>query len=584
MSMLSVDGPSAVGETAAVAIEQVPSERLHPRLEAIDLGYRADDGALLLDAVRFRVYPGELVAIVGASGSGKSTLLAALAGIVTPTQGRVVIDGADAAGLDLEARRRTALVPQADVLSEDLPLRRMLHHAARLRLGRGHDQPTSAVVERVMAQVGLSHLADTVVRNLSGGERRRASIAMELMGDPDLCLLDEPTSGLDPAMAETVVGHLRELADEGRAVVFVTHNANDLRRCNRIVAVGPGGRMRFDGTVAEAMEVTDSTSTEEVHRALISPLLNVEGADRPEPAEAVTGPAPTPGPVSGHAVVNVARRPSRLGQWWTLTVRTLESVARNRMTAAIMVGSPAMVIAMFAVLFRPGAFDPGSPSPTAAIMIAFWVAFGAYFFGLTYGLLQITPEVPLMARERRAGVAPVLQLLAKLAAMSPILVVINLAMLAVLGWLDRLPSLTTEVYLSLAVTLALDATAALALGLAASAMVRNTLQAALALPMLCFPAVLFSGAVLPVAVMAPAGRAMSAAMSDRWAFELVGRDLGLRELFAYDPSPLGPSLLAEFGDAWTLGHAVGWLLLATWTVGLALVAWWALARRCRSAD
>ncbi|MEM8921922.1 MAG: hypothetical protein AAGD35_00460 [Actinomycetota bacterium] len=162
------------------------------------------------------------------------------------------------------------------------------------------------------------------------------------------------------------------------------------------------------------------------------------------------------------------------------------------------------------------------------------------------------------------------------------LVVINLAMLAVLVALDRLPALGWSTAASIAVTLALDAVAALALGLLASALVRSTAQAALALPMLCFPAVLFSGAVLPVAVMAPVGRGISALMSDRWAFELIGRDLGLRTLFAGDPSPLGPSLLAEYGDAWTHDHAALWSLLIVFAVVAAGAAWFTLDRRCRA--
>jgi len=254
-------------------------------------------------------------------------------------------------------------------------------------------------------------------------------------------------------------------------------------------------------------------------------------------------------------------------------------MVRNRLTLAIMAASPAMVIAMFAVLFRSGAFDPRSPSPTSAIMITFWVAFGGFFFGLTYGLLQICPEAPAMAREQRNGVSPGLQILAKLSALAPVLLVIDGLMLAVLRWFDRLPPADPSTYAKVAVTLALDALAALALGLLASALVRSPAQAALALPMLCFPAVLFSGAVLPVPVMAPVGRAISAAMPDRWAFELIGADLGLRTLFAQDPSPLGPALLGEYGDTWTIAHGPVWGLLAAMTVALSLAAWAALAAR-----
>src|SRR5437764_8351326 len=116
----------------------------------------------------------------------------------------------------------------------------------------------------------------------------------------------------------------------------------------------------------------------------------------------------------------------------------------------------------------------------------------------------------------------------------------DVLMLAVLRLLDRLPAASLHTYLSVGVTLALDAAAALALGLLTSAAVGNPSQATLALPMLCFPAVLFSGAILPVHVMAGVGRAFSVAMPDRWAFEAIGHDLGLRGLLAHGGSPPGP--------------------------------------------
>jgi len=99
--------------------------------------------------------------------------------------------------------------------------------------------------------------------------------------------------------------------------------------------------------------------------------------------------------------------------------------------------------------------------------------------------------------------------------------------------------------------------------------------------MLCFAAVLFSGAVLAVPVTAPVGRAISAAMPDRWAFELIGNDLGLRPLFANDPSPLGSALLSAYDNTWAAAHLSVWLLLADMAFVLTMAAWTALAHRCR---
>ena len=540
------------------------------------LSVRASDGTVLLDELELRAGPGELIAIVGASGAGKSTLLDALAGNVTPSAGTVTLAGSAAHLLTTEERRRVAFVPQDDVVPGDLPLGRMLRYAARLRLPRGTGRnERAAVVASALAQVGLSDVAHLPVRQLSGGQRKRASVAVELLTSPGACLLDEPTSGLDPETAALIVDELRGLADGGRTVIFVTHNPNDLRRCDRIIALGPGGRLLFDGSPARAAELAGSVDPDHVHRLLVAGRLVEHRAAPHHPTSSMFW-------VSPH---RPARRnpasPSPVAQLGALTARALETVVRNRLTLAVMVGSPALVIAMFAILFQPGAFDAASPSPTSAVMITFWVAFGGFFFGLTYGLLQICPEVPVMMRDHRSGVSAWLQIGAKLAALAPVLLVIDVAMLAVLRGLDRLPPADVGTYATIAVTLALDALAALALGLLASALVRNPAQASLVLPMLCFPAVLFSGAVLPVPVMAPVGRAISAVMTDRWAFESIGRDLGVRELFAADPSPLGPALLGEFGDTWTVSHGQVWLILGTATIALSLAAGAALSARCR---
>ena len=250
---------------------------------------------------------------------------------------------------------------------------------------------------------------------------------------------------------------------------------------------------------------------------------------------------------------------SGLTQWRVLTRRTLETFVRNRLTLAILVGSPALVVGMFAILFRPGAFDFQDPSPSSMVMIGFWVVFAAFFFGLTYGLLQICTERTILRRERLVGLRLGAYVASKVTILVPFLLLVVVAMLGVLRLLDRLPSRPLSTYASMGVGLLLCAVAALGLGLLTSAMVGNVAQATLALPMLCFPAVLFSGAILPVNLMARAGAALSVVIPSRWAFEAIGHDLGARRILAEGGSPLGPPLLASYGDAGTQSTGTYWL-------------------------
>ena len=532
------------------------------------------DELTLLDAVSFTLTAGQLVAIVGPSGAGKTTLLEVIAGIVPPTSGSVRYDGIDVHANLGTFRSRLGYVPQDDIIHADLPLVRTLRYAARLRLPSSTSTAdVGDAVRDALAAVGLTDHADVRVGSLSGGQRKRASIAVELLTDPHVFFLDEPTSGLDPVTSAELIAHLRQLADRSATVVFTTHSVDDLALCDRIVFMTRGGRVGFVGTIDEALAQFGASSVAELYRRLADP----DGVT-------YTATTDTGGPAPGDAPPPMTRRSvaSGLTQWVVLTRRTLEILVRNHLTLAILVGSPALVVAMFAILFRPGAFDFQDPSPSSMVMIGFWVVFAAFFFGLTYGLLQICTERTILRRERLVGLRPGAYVASKVTILVPFLLLVVVAMLGVLRLLNRLPSRPVSTYASMGVGLLLCAIAALGLGLLTSAMVGNVSQATLALPMLCFPAVLFSGAILPVNLMANAGAALSVVIPSRWAFEVIGHDLGARRILAEGGSPLGPPLLASYGDAGTHSTGTYWLALAAFGVVFLLATWGVIVRSTRS--
>jgi hypothetical protein len=341
--------------------------------------------------------------------------------------------------------------------------------------------------------------------------------------------------------------------------------------CDRIVFMTRRGRLGFVGTVDEALEHFGVSSVTELYRR----LADLDDTTY-SPGTATAAP-PDAGPR------DVTGRPAASGltQWGVLTRRTLETFVRNRLTLAILVGSPALVIGMFATLFRPGAFDVRDPSPSSMVMIGFWVVFAAFFFGLTYGLLQICTERAILRRESFVGLRLGAYVASKVTVLVPFLLLVIVAMLGVLRLLDRLPSRPLSTYALLGVGLLLCAVAALGLGLLSSATVGNVAQATLALPMLCFPAVLFSGAILPVNLMAGTGAALSAVIPTRWTFEVLGHDLGARRILAEGGSPLGPPLLESYGDAGTQSTGTYWLILAAFAVVFLVATWGVLVRTTR---
>jgi ABC-type multidrug transport system ATPase subunit len=542
------------------------------RIEAIGVCQRVRSGRRTLHDVSLTIERGELVAIVGGSGTGKTTLLDTLAGIRPPAAGAV----------RYSRPLNFGYVPQDDIIHRDLPLASTLRYAARLRLPKGTSSAEiDAVVRDVLAALDLTDRAGLRVGSLSGGQRKRASIAVELLTRPRVFFLDEPTSGLDPATAAEFMRLLRRLADGGMTVVLATHNPPDVRHCDKIAFLARDGHLAFFGTPAAACAYFTTNGIDEIYERLASEGDPREWAERfaaSMAGNASSGNASSGTPIPGERPV-ASRGIGPVGQWLVLTRRNLDILVRNRLTLAILVGSPVMVLLMFAVLFQPGAFSLGQPSPNATVMILFWVAFGGFFFGLTYGLLQICAEFPILRRERLAGLGVSSYVLAKVTVLLPLLAAVDVLMLGVLRALDRLPAADAAIYGEMFVTLLLSSAAALALGLLTSAAVSDPAQAAIALPMLCFPQVLFVGAILPVPVMAAAGRVLSYAMSNRWAFEGLGHSIGVEDLWARGTSSLGPPLLASYGDTFARPVVVDWAILGGCTAAFLAVACVVLARK-----
>ncbi|MDP9066959.1 MAG: ATP-binding cassette domain-containing protein [Actinomycetota bacterium] len=530
---------------------------------------RTAAGRRILSDVSLRIHPGEIVAVVGGSGAGKSTLVETLAGVNPPDRGRVLLGRTDLYDNLESVRPWVGYVPQEDIIHMDLPLERTLRYAAALRMPPASSEgEIAAAVEASLAALDLMERRDTPVAALSGGQRKRASIAVELLTRPRVFFLDEPTSGLDPATSAGLLRVLVGLAQAGTTVIFTTHAVQDLSYCDRVLFLAPGGRLAFAGSVGEALQHFGVERVEQVYERLLDPAITAVAASL-EPPPSTGRLVPTP---------DTAARPGPLRQLRTLTARTAEALTRNKLTLAILLGSPAMIVALFVILFRPDAFAFSDPQPTAILMILFWITFGAFFFGLTYGLLQIVVERPILRRERLAGLKLSSYLVSKIAVMLPFLAAVNITMLFVLRLLDRLPSASLATYASVAFTLILTSLAALMLGLLASAAADNPSQATLTLPMLCFPAVLFSGAILPVNIMATVGRWIAAVVPSRWAFEAVGHDLGIRQLMAEGGSPLGPPLLETFGSAGQRATTTYWAILGAFALLFFIGAWAVLVR------
>jgi ABC transport system ATP-binding/permease protein len=567
MTDLTLD-PADTATAFRLPSREQPKTVVGGRIDAVGVGQHAGRRQILHD-VSFSVEPGELVAVVGGSGAGKTTLLEILAGVRAPSAGHVTHDGVP---VDAGSTRGSGVgyVPQDDIIHVEMPLGRTLRYAARLRLPAGTSaHQVDRVVDETMRDLDLADRGDVAVRMLSGGQRKRASMAVELLTEPRTFFLDEPTSGLDPSTSAEVLRLLRQLAGRGVTVVLTTHEPAAIDRCDRVVFLTRNGHLAFAGTPSQARRYFGVDDLAAVYDRLAS-----EGTPRSWADRFAAWRPPAGAPHRTAARVDDRRSPSVLRQWWLLTRRNADVLVRSRLTLAVLLGSPVLVTAMMGMLFQPGAFEPQSAADVGPAQIVFWIAFAGFFFGLTYGLLQIVGEMAVLRRERRTGLSVAAYVASKITVLLPVLTAVTAVLLGVLRALDRLPAAGWGVYASLFVTLLIEAVSALALGLLASAAVSNASQAALALPMLCFPQVLFAGAVVPVDDMATPGRLLSLGLANRYSFEALGRGLHLDRFAGTFPS------IGAYGDTFSGPVAHRWLVLAGFTAVSTVATMWVLHRRC----
>jgi len=229
-----------------------PSMRLGHRIDAIKLGREVGHKKMILNDVTLTVNPGEFVAFVGGSGAGKSTLMKAMNGYDPANHGRILLDGEPLYEKLDQYRTQMGYVPQDDIIHRVLPVRKALWYAAKLRLPDARGSEINARIQDALRAVDMLEQADKPVKVLSGGQRKRVSIAVELLARPTLFFLDEPTSGLDPGLEKKMMYDLNRLSDEGRTVVLVTHATANIEQCDHVAFLSYG-RMAFYGPPNEAL-------------------------------------------------------------------------------------------------------------------------------------------------------------------------------------------------------------------------------------------------------------------------------------------------------------------------------------------
>jgi ABC transport system ATP-binding/permease protein len=462
------------------------------------------DGRQLLEDVSFTAKPGTLTAVIGPSGAGKSTLVKLIGGTMPRSAGVVAFDGHDVHAEYASMRSRIGVVPQDDVVHRQLTVEQALSYAAELRLPPDTSiEDRRQVVERVLDELELTPHKKTRVDKLSGGQRKRASVAMELLTGPSLLILDEPTSGLDPALDRQVMTMLRRLADAGRVVIVVTHSLTYVSMCDQLLLLAPGGKTAFadpPAQIAAAMGTTDwadifarvSTDPDGVHRAF---LARHPSAPR------------RPSPTAGAAPLGRPPQSSRWRQVGTLARRQARLITADRGYFAFLALLP-FVLGVLS-LAVPGNTGLGSASPTQPeepIDILILLNIGAVFMGTALTVRDLVGERMIFQRERAVGLSASSYLMAKVLVFSAAALLDTALMVIIMTIGKGAPSHggvllghgVVSGVIELWLTLALTAIASAMVGLALSSLARSTEQVLPLLVVTIMVSMVLAGGLIPV--------------------------------------------------------------------------------------
>ena len=499
----------------------------------------------LLDGVSLSIQPNEFVGLLGPSGAGKSTLMDAMNGMRPASGGSILINNLDLYQHLDSIKQSIGYVPQDDIIHRELTVYRTLYYVAKLRLsGDVSSKEVDQIINEVMDVTGLTERRDVPISQLSGGQRKRVSIAVELITKPSIIYLDEPTSGLDPATEEKIMKLFRQIAESGRTVILTTHAMENVKLFDKIVLL-MRGKLVFYGKPDEALAHVGATSFKELYDKIEEPIeakvKQFGPAKRNEATEQVAEEWKVKFTKTPQYKANVydplkqidksqsqgVQKKRRLGifgairQWFTLSRRYWEVLSRDKVNLLILFAqAPIVAFLTFIVMDREQPRD----------FVYFVLALVSVWFGTSVAAREIIRERPVYNRERMVNLGLMPYLASKLFVLG-IIVGIQCLMLFIplkffhLVGAMSMPGLAGGIPQFF--VMLLTAGVGIALGLLISAVVNTSEMATSLVPLILIPQILFSGLVgVPTGFSKVGGLLMPAT----WSFDTMKRFSDLKTL------------------------------------------------------
>ncbi|MEV6757897.1 FHA domain-containing protein [Streptomyces sp. NPDC051214] len=546
-----------------------------------------DGGKDILKDVSFGVPEKSLIAVIGPSGSGKSTLLKALTGYRPANKGDVLYDNRNLYKQFAELRQRIGLVPQDDILHKELTVKKALKYAAKLRFPSDtSEQEREQRIDEVLRELKLDIHKEKKVTSLSGGQRKRVSVALELLTKPSLIFLDEPTSGLDPGMDRDVMQLLRGLADDGRTVLVVTHSVAELAICDKLLVMAPGGSVAYFGPPEEALNFFGYSTWADVFSAFEN-YRDYDWAGRWKGSQHYQMYAADIDAVAAQSVhmpPPQAIRPPKPQGWgsqlWTLIRRYTSVIASDKGFMGLMVILPAVLGIVSVVI--PADFGLAPPKPPAkfngdAGTIMLILAVGMCFSGAANSVRELIKERVIYERERATGLSRSAYLMSKVIVLG-VITAFQGVIICGIGFATRdMPEegliMPPAVEICL-VIIALGFTSMM-FGLVISSLVKTSEKTMPLLVMFAIVQVVFTGVLFQV-YGSPGLEQFAWLMPSRWAIAGAGATLDLAHLMP----PWDPKKPGDLDPLWE--HSAGqWGMNITILLLIGIACGFAVARLLR---
>jgi len=545
-------------------------------IEAMEVAVNAPSGQRLIEPVSMTIFPSELVALMGPAGAGKTTLLKALNGYTRPAEGHVLFNGASLYDYYDRFRQQLGYVPQDDIVHPQLTVGEALYFSARLRTDLTDDEIRARTV-MVLDQLSMKDKIDTLIgsaerKTLSGGQRKRVNIALELINDTPVLFLDEPTSGLSSYDAESVIELLKELSKKGKTIITTIHQPSrfiykqfdDLIMVNRRIGDPTGAMVYFGPAYPDSIQffnpqlyhpsATDASQSEE-----LSPELLLSGVAEKTSQDWVrlykssryqrdfvdgrSGKQPsTSAPAGGGKL----QRHFDLTQWFALVKRNTIVKLRDKSQSTILLLQAPLFALLISLVYQPLKVTNGFGELTPKLAgVHFLMVVAAIWFGCNNAARDIVGEWTVYKRERMVTLKLFSYVFSKLAVLFALSIFQCVSLLGIVFLTLNLKSGFGPDLLVLVVS----ALVGTGLGLSISAFSRTTESAIALLPIVLLPIIALGGGMRPIYQIDGKYRWITDAIPSRWAFEAnmlheTGLDgwkqPGDRQAIEYMPDPGDP--------------------------------------------